>query len=173
MQGTRAFFFDGSSYILPVTLGRRTGNPAPTGRYHVDVLPRSSIIAPSEYFISDAHQGRSIAGSGVIQPVDVICTWPAPLIQVPLDNIEWTMTETSGQNVSDPRIVDAVGPVEVVESKSPPSTLLPDRFDDAQRKLFLDTWNRLPQHLRDVRFDLEGSDWSPRDILETSYNSVE
>lgn len=52
--------------------------------------------------------------------------------------------------------MDAVGSVKVVELKPPPSTLL-DSLDDAQRKSLLEMWNRLPPHLRDFRFDLEGS----------------
>lgn len=71
----------------------------------------------------------------------------APLIQVPLDSIDWTLTEKPDRTGANPS-VDPVGSVGVVEPKPPPSTLLA-RLDDAQRKRFLEMWDRFPSHLRD------------------------
>ena len=38
------------------------------------------------------------------------------------------------------------------------------RFDADQRKSFLDLWELLPLHLRNVNFDLHGSGWTPSAI---------
>lgn len=85
-------------------------------------------------------------------------------MQVPLDITDWKMIERPCQTDAD-RSVDGVGSVQVVQLKPPPSTLL-DCLHDPQHKSFLEMWNRLPPHLRDFRFDLEGSDLSPVDAKQ-------
>ena len=100
-------------------------------------------------------------GSGVAQPGDKLGSSPAPLIRVPLDSIE-ALTEGPSTIDAIPS-VDVVGSIEALEPKPPPADLL-DRLDDVQRVRFREMRNSRPPHLRDIRFDLEGSNWRSEDI---------
>ena len=47
-----------------------------------------------------------------------------------------------------------------------PSTPLLERLSTDQRSSFLQTWNRLPSHMREITFDLHGPGWTPTIILQ-------
>ena len=62
-------------------------------------------------------------------------------------------------------LVGAVDEPEAKEPKAPPPALL-ERFSIDQRKAFLEMWELIPPHLRDIHFDLDGNQWSPEDIRQ-------
>ena len=53
-------------------------------------------------------------------------------------------------------LVGAVDESEAKEPKVPPPVLL-ERFNNDQRKAFLEVWELIPPHLQDIHFDLNGT----------------
>ena len=73
----------------------------------------------------------------------------------------WSSTELNSddQNVVGSKLKGLVGSIDeslATEIEAPPLALL-ERFDSDQRKAFVEIWEQIPSHLRDIHFDLDGS----------------
>ena len=128
-----------------------------------------------------------MAGCAEIEPGMVLGSASAPLLRVPLDSVD--TVDSNQQNVDPPSTVpgptrpldtgqpsatctdpfvhtvhesaSAAGPpVAAATPSSPPADLL-KRLTAEQRASFIKLWDKLPPHLRDIKFDLHGEGWTP------------
>ena len=99
-------------------------------------------------------------GCGILQPGDILGVSSSPLIEIPFDSA-WSLSELNSDDQIDvdsnlQGLVGAVDESEVNEPKAPPPDLL-ERFNNDQHKAFLEMWELIPPHLRDIHFDLDGN----------------
>ena len=140
---------------VSVDLVRKCGTPALEGHYLVELSPSAGVFTVHEHFVSSGKQSIPLAGCATISPGDVIGTANAPLLEVPLDDVERDFPLHQEEFVY-PTVERKDGS----DVKTPPSTLL-ERFDSQQRDAFLEMWERIPSHLHDICFDLQGPGWTP------------
>ena len=156
-----------SSSVNPV---RQPGAPAFTGQYMVNMLPREDLLTDKVIFVSDGHQTIPLSGSIDLEPGDLLGTSLSPLMQVPLATLGHPSLDppapppTPGVHALHDNIPVASENPPPADPHDPPTALCPQllaRLDADQRTSFLNLWDRLPPHLRDIIFDLHGSGWSP------------
>jgi len=164
--GNKAISLSSTPKLVKVNLARQSGAPAFTGNYMVNMLPRENPLSDTAIFVSDGYQTVPLSGSTDLEPGDLLGTSCSPLVQVPLS----TLGHPSLAPPHPPPIPDvhALHDNIPVADQSPstddsptapkaPCSQLLARLNADQRESFLDLWERLPLHLRDVNFDLHGS----------------
>ena len=168
--GNKAISLSSTPQLAKVNLVRQSGAPAFTGNYMVSMLPRESPLSDMAIFVSDEYQTVRLSGSTDLEPDDLLGTSSSPLVQVP----PTTLGHPSWDSSPAPPFLDVRALHDnIPEADQSPSTADPPtapnascpqllaRLDADQRKSFLDLWERLPLHLRDVNSDLHGSGWTP------------
>ena len=104
-----------------------------------------------------------------LEPCDLVGVADAPLLRILLGALQHP-TQAAGPHPgqsSDSQVsavassTDAEG---IAPAVPPPSPTPMERLNPAQRSAFLRVWARLPQHLREIAFDLHDPGWDPQDI---------
>ena len=149
--GTKVMSLSSSPKLINVNLVRQSGAPAFTGQYTVNMLPRENLLTDEVIFVSHGHQTIPLSGSTDLEPGDPLGTSLSPLVQVPLATLGHPSLDLPASPPT-PGVHALHGNIPVA-SENPPSA--------DQRTSFLNRWDRLPPHLRDIIFDLHGSGWSP------------
>ena len=140
--------------------------PALTGNYLVDMLHRDDLSSDSEIFVAHRQQHIPLGGFTDLEPGDLLGTSSSPLTPLPRSALQDPSTEhpptppTSDiQALHDniPLTTDTTSPTDVPFPPVTPCPKLVERLDDSQLASSLRNWDRLPVHLRDIKFDLHGS----------------
>ena len=168
--GTKVISLSSSPKLVKVNLVRQSGAPAFTGHYMVNTISREDLLPDTVIFVSDGHQTLSLSGSIDLEPGDLLGTSLSPLVQVPLATLGHPFLDppapppTPGVHALHDNIPVASENPPPVFPHDPPTAPCPQllaRLDADQRTSFLNLWDRLPLHLRDIIFDLHGSGLSP------------
>ena len=114
-------------------------------------------------FVSSGELLIPLAGFADLVPGDVIGTARAPLLEVPIDEVEQNFPLSQTQGDVDHRVYTTSNSEMEGEPNLPPSSVL-NRMDSSQQDAFREIWKRIPHHLRDIRFNLEGPGWTPEVI---------
>ena len=110
---------------------------------------------------------------------DTSCSVPGPILGSTEDNANRTVDpqvrchdpfvhnlRSTDPPVPDPGKSSPAAPAPAHTSPSPPPQHVMERLSADQRVSFESLWNRLPPHLKLVKFDLHGPGWSPEVITE-------
>ena len=156
--------------LVQVNLVRSSGMPALTGNYLVDMLHRDDLSSDSEIFVAHRQQHIPLGGFTDLEPGDLLGTSSSPLTPLPRSALQDPSTEhpptppTSDVHALHDKIPVATDATSPTDAPSPPKTTCPkllECLDDSQRVSFLHIWDRLPLHLRHIKFDLHSSGGSP------------
>ena len=159
-----------SPKLVKVNLVRQSGAPAFTGHYMGNILPRGDLLPDTVIFVSDGHQTIPLSGSTDLEPGDLLGTSLSPLVQVPLATLEHPsfdppapppMPGVHAPHDKIPGASENPPPADPHVPRTAPCPQLCARLDADQRTSFVNPWDRLLRHLRDIVFDLNGSGWSP------------
>lgn len=107
-----------------------------------------------KYSVSPGKHQILLAGCTEIAPGYVFGTAQAALTRIPTGNASLSWDERDGPFVGNLRLASSRDKGMTNESNTPPSSLLVS-LDPDQRRAFFDSWKRIPNHLRDIRFDLQ------------------
>ena len=134
----------------------------------VNMLPREDLLTDKIIF-ADTRLSH-LSGSTDLEPGDLLGTSLSPLVQVPLATLGHPSLDppasppTLGVHALHDNIPVASEdppPADPHDPPTAPCSQLLARLDADQRTSFVNLWDRLPPHLRDIIFDLHGSGWSP------------
>ena len=148
---------------LSILFGRAGPHRKLLGRH---APPRLS--SDSEIFVAHEQQHIPLWGFTDLESGDLLGASSSPLLPVPPSSLQDHSTEhpptpsdVDALHDNIPVAIDASSPTDASTPRTTPCPKLLERLDDSQRESFLHTWDRLPLHLRDIKFDLHGSGWSP------------
>ena len=165
--GTKVISFSSSPKLVKVNLVHQSGAPAFTGHYMVNMLSREDLLSDKVIF---GHQTIPLSGSTDLEPGDLLGTSLSPLVQVPLATLEHPsfdppapppMPGVHAPHDKIPGASENPPPADPHVPRTAPCPQLFARLDADQRTSFVNPWDRLLRHLRDIVFDLNGSGWSP------------
>ena len=165
--GVHAVSLSATPSLVPVNLVRSSGLPAPTGHYLVDMLPRDGLSCETEIFVANGYQNIPLSGFTDLELGDLLGTSSSPLTQIPVSALQ-VLPTTSPPASAATDVHALLDNITVHDDSTPPADppktpcdKLLQRLTVGQRTSFLRVWDQLPQHFRDVSFDLRGSGWSP------------
>ena len=165
----RSYFAFPSTKLVKVNLLRQSGASAFTRHYMVNMFSREHLLHDTAIFVSDGHQIMPMSGSTDLEPSDLLGTSLSPPLQVPIATLGHPYLDppapppTPGVHALHDNILVASENPPPADPHVPPTAPCPQllaRLNADQLASFLNLWDRLPAHLRDIIFDLYGSEWS-------------
>ena len=78
--GVHEVAYSATTSLVPVTLVRFSGLPAPTGHYLVDMLPRDGLSSETELFVANGYQNIPLFEFTDLEPGDLMGTSSSPVI---------------------------------------------------------------------------------------------